>query len=309
MASGGVEFVYKLDGEVTEINVFELAPTLLALGELIQQANKTAFPDGREIAVNVKPFREGSFNVDVVVAAASTLQALLDIANSQQAQQIKTLLEWVGLINGVGIGAIALLKALKGKPASVEQLNPGEVRYTSSDGQTFTVNINVHNIVQNTNVQQNIRQVFLAPLSRPDVDAIRTFIAGEPETEETVTEDDAWGIDEFTSQEETATPVPEEITKETLHYGVFLNPKRGAFDGDPRDWSFKRGEEIITATIKDDEFLRKHHRLDSSDLLTVDLVEKQKVVGTVVKKPVYEIVRVTNYVKGPDQDELFQLRS
>jgi len=45
-----------------------------------------------------------------------------------------------------------------------------------------------------------------------------------------------------------------EIVKEVTIPGVLLNPKRGAFENDPKDWSFRRGEDIITATIKDQIF-------------------------------------------------------
>jgi hypothetical protein len=99
-----------------------------------------------------------------------------------------------------------------------------------------------------------------------------------------------------------------EIVKEHIQQGVYLNPKRGSFENDPRDWSFYRGSEVITATIKDKLFLKDYskgrYRLNSSDLLTVDLLERQTVVGTIVKKPAYEILRVTNYVKGPEQSRI-----
>ena len=81
-----------------------------------------------------------------------------------------------------------------------------------------------------------------------------------------------------------------------------------SFGDDPKDWSFYRGEEIITATIKDKEFLARYSegevRLNQSDLLTVDLLERQKVRGTIVQKPTYEVLRVTSYVKGARQENL-----
>lgn len=93
-----------------------------------------------------------------------------------------------------------------------------------------------------------------------------------------------------------------EITKEIIHPGVFLNPKRGAFGDDPKDWSFWQGEKVITATIRDKGFLAQHARgdirLNESDLLTVDLLERQKVMGTKVQKPTYEVIRVIDYRKG-----------
>jgi hypothetical protein len=58
--------VYKLEGDIREIDIFKLAPTLLALGGLIQASNRELFPDGQDVGVNVKPFREGSFIVDLL---------------------------------------------------------------------------------------------------------------------------------------------------------------------------------------------------------------------------------------------------
>ena len=43
MASGvqRLEFVYEIEGNVDEIDVFHLAPALLSLGTVIQEANRT----------------------------------------------------------------------------------------------------------------------------------------------------------------------------------------------------------------------------------------------------------------------------
>jgi hypothetical protein len=64
-----VNLIYKLDSITEEMNsglsVFDLAPILLSVGELVRESNKTLYPDGKELAVNVKPFRQGSFIIDI----------------------------------------------------------------------------------------------------------------------------------------------------------------------------------------------------------------------------------------------------
>ena len=40
MPQAHINFVYKLDGDIREVDIFNLAPTLLSLGELIQKATK-----------------------------------------------------------------------------------------------------------------------------------------------------------------------------------------------------------------------------------------------------------------------------
>jgi hypothetical protein len=156
VADNHVNFVYKLDGNVSEVDVFKLAPTLLALGELIQQSNSELNPNGRQIGVNVKPFREGSFIVDLSIFPHTNLQQLLDILSSDQIGKVKTLLEWIGLISGGTAGAVRVIKYLNGKPKSVEEVKPGEFRYTGGDDNSITVNASVHQLLSNSSITNNI---------------------------------------------------------------------------------------------------------------------------------------------------------
>jgi hypothetical protein len=151
-------------------------------------------------------------------------------------------------------------------------------------------------------------KIYVAPLEDlPSVTDVATYLEDDQGRIE-VTRDDVPVFREFQNPAALPTADSTEIVKESLQSDVYLNPKRGSFDGDPRDWSFHRGEEVITATIKDKEFLERYmkgeYRLHSSDLLTVDLLERQKVVGTKVIKPTFEIVRVKNYIRGLQQKEL-----
>jgi len=307
MSETQINLVYKLDGQIHEVDVFQLAPTLLALGELIQDGNQQVNPGGRQIGVNVKPFREGSFIVDLTVFPQTHLQQFLDLLSTHPTDQIKTVLEWIGLVAGTPLGAVQLVKWLRGKPKSVQEVGPGEFRYTANDDRSITVAAPVHQLVSNSNITNNIYKVYAAPLEQQiSITDVKTYIENQIESEVIVTRADAQGLRDYvTPLDVIAGP---EIMKEHTHHGVYLNPKRGAFDGDPKDWSFRRGGEIVVATIRDKEFLDKctkgEYRLNHSDLLIVDLLERQRVQGTMVMKPAYEIIRVTSYIKGPEQASL-----
>ena len=311
MPESHVNFVYKLDGDVQEVDVFKLAPTLLALGELIQESNREINPSGRQIGVNVKPFREGSFIVDLTIFPQTNLQQVLDLLGTQSAEQVKNLLEWIGLITGSGgiVGVVQLIKWLKGRPKAIDEVKPGEFRYTAGDDKSITVKGPVHQLFSNPKITNNIYSVYAAPMEgQSSVTDVRTYVEGKTDTEVLFARSEIPAIREFRDPSAGA-EAKNEIVKEHIQEGVFLNPKRGSFENDPRDWSFYRGrDEIITATIKDKVFLQDYedgkYRLHSSDLLTVDLLERQTVVGTIVKKPACEILRVTNYIKGPEQKVL-----
>jgi hypothetical protein len=217
-------------------------------------------------------------------------------------------LEVIGLTGGLPFGAVRAIKHLKGRPKSVEEVRPGEFRYTSIEDKSITVSGAVHKLLVNPKITNNIYKIYATPLEElPQVEDVKTYIAGDEKSEVTVTKSELPMIKEFVNPSALPSDVGE-MTKETLHKDVYLNPKRGSFDGDPKNWSFQRGDEIITATIKDKDFIERcsngEYRLNHSDLLTVELLEKQKVVGTTVHKPVYEIVKVTDYTAGAQQQPL-----
>lgn len=309
MAERHLNFVYRLGGDIREIDIFKLAPTLLALGELIQDGNREVNPNGRQIGVNVKPFRQGSFIIDLSVFPDTSLQQIVDIFLPHSIEQLKTLLEVLGLIIGAPIGAVKAIRFLKGRPKSIEEVKPGEFRYTSVEDKSITVNASVHQLLSNSRITNNIYKIYGSPLEEsPSITDVSTYLEADGEKDEVkVTRDDVPIFREYANPSLLPSEVGETV-KETLHKEVFLNPKRGSFDGDPRDWSFRRGEEIITATIKDRGFLelctKGEYRLNYSDLLTVDLLERQRVAGTKVLKPAYEIIKVTSYIRGAQQQPL-----
>lgn len=309
MPDSHINFVYKLDGDVEQVDVFQLAPTLLALGELIQDSNRELNPNGREIAVNVKPFRPGSFVVDLVVFAQSNLQQLFDALNSHSAEQVKNLLEWVGLITGTGglVGVVQVIRWLKGKPQTIEEVGRGEVRYTNADGATLTVGKNVHQLFSNSRITHNVYNVYGAPMEKqPAITDVKTYLEGNENSQVSVPRSEISALKEWADTPSLS--APEDKTNDKVLEGIYLNPKRGAFGGDPKDWSFFRGDKIITATIKDKEFLSRYAngeiRLNQTDLLTVTLLDRQRLAGTRVQKPIYEILKVTGYIKGEGQSPL-----
>jgi len=312
MPENHINFVYKLEGDVADIDIFSLAPTLLALGELIQESNRLLYPNGREIGVNVKPFREGSFIVDLSMFPTTNLQQLLDFVTPHSLEQLKTLLEVIGLIGtGAGVttvGAVKAIRFLRGKPKSVEEIKPGEYRLTTIDDRSITVDGPVKTLLSNSSITTNIYKIYGVPLeSQPNVKDVKTYLKEDEAGAVQIERHEVPSLREYASPSPLPTE-PKETVKETLHPGVFLNPKRGAFGSDPRDWSFWRGEEVLTATIKDQNFLSQvEHgeiRLNKSDLLVVNLLERQRLKGTEVQKPTYEVIEVTQYVKGEDSTKL-----
>jgi len=303
-----INFIYRLDGTDIDsgVNVFELAPILLSLGELIKESNKTLNPEGKDIAVNVKPFEKGSFIVDIVLFAQNNYQEILDVIGNNNVKDIKELLEWIGIIGGSaytgGKGLFWLIKKLKGKPKTVEQVNPNEVRYTDESGNTYTVNTKVYQLFSSTKVQNHFYNSYGKPLGNENIDNIECYIRDEQEATKATFEKDILESIKNYSVADIPTLTLEEELETSME--VFVSPKRGSFDADPRQWSFRLGssnEQIITATIKDEEFMEKckndEIRLHFTDVLKVKLIQKLKKRDGVIDLNTgnYEVEKVLEY--------------
>ncbi len=300
--------VYELKGGISEIDVFKLAPTLLSLGNLIQESNRELFPDSGDLAVNAKPFQEGSFIIALNLVSPSHLHQLVELLKPHSLEQLEQLLECIGLIGGGTIGAVRAIQLLKGKPKAVEPLGANEVRYTAKDGSSFTVKSAVNSLLSNNSIVQNIYSVYAPPmLDQPEIESIKTFYEEHEEQSVTITREELPALEEFKESSQTLAG-PDQSVTDIIHQGVLLNPKRGAFGNDGKDWSFWRGDGIITANVKDRAFLAKiasgELRLNESDLLTVTLLEYRKLRGTTILKPTYDVTQVTEYKRGPIQPKL-----
>jgi len=304
-----VNLIIKLKGPAIEegLNLFDLAPSLLSIGNIITEANKTINPEGKEIAINIKPFEKGSFVIDLYLFAKTNFGQLLSFISSDHGLEIKNLLEWIGLISSVGggIGLIKLIKFLKDKPQKTERLTSGDIRYTNKDNQSIIVNEKVSKLYKNCVIQQNTYQGFGKLLEQKGVEEINTYINNDSKALETIKKEDIEVFKNFSEIGEEENVINESQSK------IYLKFKRGSFDGDGSNWSFRLGstdKDVIKATVKDDTFLKKikigEIRPNFRDMLEVILKTKQKLKNEELNTS-YEIIEVLQYREAPKQMGIF----
>jgi len=93
---GEVHLMYKIEGQPNEVPVFELARTLEAMGNIIQESDQVLNPDRHQVVVRVKPFQEGSFLMDLVLSVQNNPLVLFFITQPEAIERIKKVLEYVG---------------------------------------------------------------------------------------------------------------------------------------------------------------------------------------------------------------------
>jgi hypothetical protein len=306
-----VNFIYKLGMNAEQgIDVFELAPILTAVGELIKESNRVVYPNGKDLSVNVKPFEKGSFIIDILLFAAEHRQQIADFAQSDAAIQIKDVLQLIGIIGGTTIneGAISLIeliKLLKGKASDVERVGQNQVKYTGVDGDSVAVTDKVHMLFQNCNIQQMTYNAFGKPLEKSDINTVECFIKDEEQATKEVFNKQEYA-ESLKTYSKAKLPTLDDVVIIENTIETYLSPKRGSYDADPRQWSFRMGadNQIIQATIKDERFLEdcrsgkvKPHYLD---VMKVKLLQrfKRKNGRIDLDSVINEIQEVVEYQEG-----------
>lgn len=115
--------------------VRDLAPALLALGDIFTEASTRLYPDRPPVALNIRATREGSFIVQLILESGGVWDDLVDIFGSDAADALANLTE---LVVAGGTGLFWLTKRLRGRRIIAREDDPqsGQLRITLDD-QTF----------------------------------------------------------------------------------------------------------------------------------------------------------------------------
>lgn len=298
-----VDFIIKMDGSDIEkgLDLFEFAPSLLSLGTVVKESSKI-IGIKKEIGINIKPIEKGSFLIELAFFTNNglSLNELFKFTQDNDVKNIKEVLEWIGLIGGgCTVVATSLIQFIKwrdkNKNAKREEVEPNKIKYTEND-QSITVNGNVENIYNSPVVHQHIYPA-LRQLEKSGIDTFESYIKGEESNKTTLTPDDVQPIKRYSESELSSA---EEVGEESV-YETSLNFKRGSFEGEPNQWSFRKGDQIIVAVIRDEEFLGRikdgEVRPYTKDFLKVTIKEIPKLSGTEIRSVSYEILEVKEYKK------------
>lgn len=290
--SASVHFSIKYDGPALadhQMDVRELAPALIALSELLEHANRAAFPDDSPVRVNVQGnFKGGSFGVDLIAIQniGQQIVSMLAGTNATAAANLFGILGGLGLLGGGGL--IALIKWLRGrKPTAVRfegEKAIFELQLTESI-ETLEVDLVAGRLYQSKVVRQALAKV-VKPLEREGVDVFASGRDGVAET--VVTKDDV-------SSFESAASDPE-VVSDTVSEGVLLQIDSAVFK-DGNKWRFSDGATSFFAEIEDAEFLLKietGERFGKGDVLIVDLRRIQSITDNGLKLE-YVVTRVKEH--------------
>ncbi|MBI4634023.1 MAG: hypothetical protein HY742_09055 [Deltaproteobacteria bacterium] len=290
------QFALKYDGEsfrTHEMDARDLAPALIGLCDLVDEANRTLNAGRSRIDIKVRTLRDGSFQIDVTLIQ-SIVDQTVDLLSGKSVTALIALVTLLGLGRGAYIGLIELIRRLKGlAPRAVKDLGEGKVEILLEDGQALQIHKETLIVYQSRKAREAAHRV-VKPLEREGVDTVD--ILHNTEIIQRVTKDEAKYFE----------PIFEETRRVTDRH-TRLSIQALWFRGDNK-WRFMERDSPISATIDDQAFIERILKEDEpfqpSDQLEVVLQQTETTTPQGDLKVEYSVKEVLNHIRVPKQQRL-----
>ena len=286
-----------------KIDIRDLSASLDSFGSLISHANELLNDKGTDVSVKVSAFREGSFEVNLVIDLSNTVfnHSLINVIETTSKDLLYLLFGSAGVA-----GVFDLILKLKGKKPRAKTVNKNNVNVHIGDN-IYKTDRKADSLLADKKIRHEARNL-VAPLKNDRIEKISISIANETSLEITksdvhsfasIAENDDILSDKKSNDDETG--LLDDTRTMNLQI-VSLNFKS------TRGWKFTDGESTFSATIADVEFFKKIDSDEISfamhDYLVCSVHEKQEFKKSRLVKT-RTIVEVHKHIPVPDQPTLF----
>jgi hypothetical protein len=235
------DFSLTYDGPALDsgrMEVRDLAPALIAFGDLFREANALLYPEAPPVSLEIRATEAGSFHIALIMVRPDLVIRAVQLFSGSAATGLVNLYTF---IIGSG-GLLVLLRKMYGKSVErTEQLPDGIVRLIMNDGTIIEVPDETLRLYGSVNIRRRVREV-MTPLGREGIDEI-TITDGN---ESAVIPADDLPVYDIPNLPDT--PLVERESTEAL---TIANV---AFT-DGNKWRFSNGAVTFYADVADEDFL------------------------------------------------------
>ena len=224
----------RYDGELLQehkIDIRTLSLSFIALDNLLKNASNVIYNDNRGISIQVKnDIEQNCFEVLLQLEWNSIVDYTTDLLRSDKTNDLKNILEWLGILGGVvgttGYSVFYLCKKFKGEKIRDEDIINKDNNYITIKG-NISITSEVYNIYNNDKVRRSIGE-FIQPLKEDGISTI-DFITDDNNTT-TLDKNDYCDYDPFQNEDRIATNIITTFLKvyrpeleEKSKYWIFLH--------------------------------------------------------------------------------------
>lgn len=266
--------------------VRDLAPALLALGDLFAEASGVLHPDREPVALDIKATAEGSFEIHLILEAGGLWDQVIDLLTSDEAQALGALIGFVSALFGT-------VKIMRGRTIKKrERVGPGQIKLTLDDDETIEIPSEVLDLHDTVTVRRKAREV-VEPLDRTGID--RLDIRRDDEVTVSVASDDvrAFDVQEGDSDD---LGTRERDTVVAIAMANFIEGNK---------WRLSEGEAKFWATIEDEAFLgrvRRGEAFRDGEYLECRLRVEQYVQDGTLHSDYY-VIEVKRHIRRSQQQQ------